>query len=402
MKLLKFKMLFLLIAVLGLTIISCDETTTDPTEENPVITSIVPPNMEATETITITGTDFGAATDDGSVYFGDIQAKGEVGATDSDYKSWSDTKIEVNIPAAVANGPVKIKVYNGATGKFSATVDYYVGTQPKPQPPTGLMATSIDKNTIRIKWTASPSESEADFKGYVLTVTPAPSGGTPNYEITKGLTQYDIAGLLEGTEYTFSLVAKYNAGGLSTAATVVWSPATRFGASLAIKMYETDSKNFGSGLDLYDATTGGPVTKKLSVAAEKAVANLGIYTKGGLFFQSGSEIESGSGNAQATEISADYFDGTNSLDNVFDSQALDAGSFSAKSLNIDDESLFSPAGGVVFIVRTKEPGNTAYTYAKVLIKRTGGKFLQGSGDDEYIELEISYQKTAGVPYARTR
>jgi hypothetical protein len=46
-------------------------------------------------------------------------------------------------------------------------------------------------------------------------------------------------------------------------------------------------------------------------------------------------------------------------------------------------------------------GQTNWNYAKVLVERGSGGFLQGTGNDRYIQMKISYQKTVGVPYAKT-
>ncbi|MPM94065.1 hypothetical protein SDC9_141208 [bioreactor metagenome] len=53
--------------------------------------------------------------------------------------------------------------------------------------------------------------------------------------------------------------------------------------------------------------------------------------------------------------------------------------------------------GVVFFARTGS-GATA-NYAKVVIIKKGNSFLQGTGDNVYVQVYISYQTAAGVPYA---
>ncbi|MFN3270901.1 MAG: hypothetical protein ACK42G_09955, partial [Candidatus Kapaibacteriota bacterium] len=98
-----------------------------------------------------------------------------------------------------------------------------------------------------------------------------------------------------------------------------------------------------------------------------------------------------------TEISEDIFL-TNTLDNVFDSQALNARNFSTNYyIDLADPDY---KNGIVIIVRTKAPGATDWNYAKVLIKPGPNGLLQGTPDNRYIECEISYQKKTGVPYAK--
>ncbi|HOQ49483.1 MAG TPA: hypothetical protein PLV01_06625, partial [Candidatus Kapabacteria bacterium] len=57
--------------------------------------------------------------------------------------------------------------------------------------------------------------------------------------------------------------------------------------------------------------------------------------------------------------------------------------------------------GLAFVVRILRQGQTNYNYAKVLVERGSGGFLQGSGNDRFVKMKISYQKVAGVPYAKT-
>jgi hypothetical protein len=80
---------------------------------------------------------------------------------------------------------------------------------------------------------------------------------------------------------------------------------------------------------------------------------------------------------------------------VFDSQALDAKNFAERSID-----LTQLASSTVLVVRYKYPGENEYHYAKILIKYVNGSFLQGTSPNRYVEFEISYQKVAGVPYAK--
>jgi hypothetical protein len=387
----KFLAAFLLLGLMVFT--ACDETVT-PTDDNPVITSVTPGSGAIGDVVTINGTDFGLATDPGSVYFiqgtTKIQAQGTVGGSGSDYISWTETQIKVKVPVGTPDGAVKIQVYNGATELLSNQVDF-IGTPPSA--PSNAMATSKNNTSVIVKWTPSTDSKVVKHKVYVYQGSGAKGAYSTSTKTEDRLT---ITGLTEGVVYTF-IVKAVNASGVESAedVSVDWSPASRFYETMSTKIYEFDS-DFGSGLDLFDATAGGPVNRK---ATEKSKWNIGIDTRNGkLLFQSGSEITVGSGSAQETHISIDYFDNTTTLDNVFDSKAFTSGTFAARSIELL-ESEFQ-GEGVVFIVRTIEPGQTEYNYAKVLIKKTDGKFLQGTAKDRYIDCVISYQKVAGVPYAR--
>jgi hypothetical protein len=389
----KFLTAFLFLGVMVFT--ACDETTTNPTDNNPVITSVTPGSGAIGDVVTINGTIFGLATDPGSVYFiqgsTKIQAQGTVGGSGSDYLSWTDTQIKVKVPVGTPEGAVKIQVYNGATELLSNQVDFVVGTPPSA--PSNAMATSKNNTSVIVKWTPSTDSKVVRHKVYIYQGSGA-KGAYPT--TTKTEDRMTITGLTEGVVYTF-IVKAVTASGMESIedVSVDWSPASRFYENTSTKIYEFDS-DLGSGLDLYDAAAGGPVNRK---ATEKSKWNIGIDTRNGkLLFQSGSEITVGSTNAQETHISLDYFDNALSLDNVFDSKAFTTGNFAARSIELL-ESEFN-GEGVVFIVRTSEPGQTEYNYAKVLIKKDGGKFLQGTSPNRYIDCIISYQKVAGVPYAR--
>jgi len=89
------------------------------------------------------------------------------------------------------------------------------------------------------------------------------------------------------------------------------------------------------------------------------------------------------------------------LNDVFDNVALSSGqTFAEKSLVLTELEKEDPGKGFVFIARVKNTDAT-YNYAKVYLKLgADGKFLQGTAPNRYIEVEVSYQKISGVPYAK--
>lgn len=266
-----------------------------------------------------------------------------------------------------------------------------------PNAPTKLMATSKDANSILISWTPSTSESNTDFAGYWVTVTP---GLFQSQLISKGQNPFSITNLTEGTVYTITVAAQNSNGDRSTAATVIWSPASRFQGSQALQVYSYNSSK-GSGINLWDASANGP---KVLTVANKAQWDLGFDDQNGMVkFGSASQVSFGSGTPTSiTEVSTEYFP-ANSLDETFDSQAMDT--YAGYSQRLQDMTVFTGDNkGVVLYVRTKDNSSAAWHYAKVLIKRntTNNSFVFGSGNDKYLNLEISYQNGENVPYARPR
>ena len=271
---------------------------------------------------------------------------------------------------------------------------------PKPSPASNLQATSISKDTIHLKYDISTSETNVRFQDYQLTwkedATVDPGGSKI---VLRGTNPIIVGGLVEGKIYLFTLVARYDNDSVSTPITVKWSPASRFTLNNnddIIKVYETAS-GFGSGLQMFSAADGTP---RVRTVANGADWDLGIRTEAG-------KIEVGSatkftynytGTPKPTYIFKDKFL-ANSLNDVFDSRAMNDGTRN----NEYTEQIFdikNDQKSVVFYVRKIESGSL-YTYAKVMAKYVGGSFLQGSSPNRYIEFEISYQKTAGVPYAKT-
>lgn len=286
---------------------------------------------------------------------------------------------------------------------FSACEETTTTTEnPLVSGPDSLKATSINETTVRLRWKLSADESKSYFKDYVLYITP---GAFQPKVLDKGTNTIDVTGLTDGIIYTFELKSRNTDNKESTtSASIKWSPAFRFTTNIndePIRIYETASV-LGSGLQLYEPTSGKPKTLKV---ASGEYWNLGLYSKN-------NEVSIYSANymynnnlynfptapSYITEISEDIFL-TNTLDNVFDSQALSAKNFSTNYyIDLTDPDL---KNGAVFIVRTKATGQTDWNYAKVLLKPSTSGLLQGTADNRYVELVISYQKKAGVPYAKT-
>ena len=264
-----------------------------------------------------------------------------------------------------------------------------------PQPPAALYATSIDSATIALKWDHSPDYTAAEFAGYRVRIY-NPGGITMlDTLLPASWTQVQVTGLQEGTIYTCE-VAGETADTIGPAKQIQWSPASRFvelTTGNPIRMYESASV-FGSGVDLYNPTEGGPVNLKTSSGQDW---DLGLYTRDNKLIIASPTLlkqyypKTLPDSLRATEIAAEVYTNVNSLNDVFDSEALNAKTFAEREIDLTQYS-----GNIVLVVRTVDNH-----YAKVLVKYVNGSFLQGSEPHRYVECEVSYQKEAGVPYART-
>lgn len=270
--------------------------------------------------------------------------------------------------------------------------------EPVPAAPTNLQATSINDSTIALKWDASVDEDDALFEGYVLNITDN-NGGlyAPIYPVKLEVNQVlNIESLHRATEYTFSLTAKFTNDSVSTAAVVKWATADRFTMDYydeSIRVYETASTDYGSGLDLsYEDDDNMPANHSVAMGE---YWDLGIHTSNGLIFGSAAKLGYSTVTPDAvTEICKTVIM-TEELSSVFDTEALSAKTFVEDVISLDDKT-----ASFVIIVRRMDPVTSKYNYAKVLVKNVGGSFLQGTAPNRYVEFEISYQMEPGLPYAK--
>lgn len=275
----------------------------------------------------------------------------------------------------------------------------------KPNAPTNLMALSVNETTIHLKYDISTSETNTLFQDYFLTYNEVGSTSTKTMAVAKGVNPIIVPELSEGKIYEFKLVARYTNGEVSaTAATVKWSPAARFELTVndaPIRVYETAS-SFGSGLQIYYATENGPRARTIANSGDW---DLGIRTEGMVVnFGSATKLNYNySTTPQPTFILTDYFL-ANSLNAVFDSKAMDEGDRNTKYVETTIDLATIPGTlNAIFYVRKYQPGQTRYNYAKIMLIRNpvSGGFLHGDAPNRHILAQISYQRVADVPYAKT-
>lgn len=274
--------------------------------------------------------------------------------------------------------------------------------QPKPSAVTNLMATSINATTVAVKFDASPSETNTLFKNYLLSVYETLSSTPQDFTMNAGTHNFTVNGLTEGKVYYFDVKAQYTNDSVSTSAVIQWSPATRFEKNVndeKIYVYETAS-SFGSGLMMFDPAGGAP---KVRTVANGGDWDLGLDTRDSkIIFGSATQLSYNyTGTPKVTQILTEYFNAA-TLNDVYDSKAMNAGDREAKYDDLAfDFTPVNPTTNTIFYVR-KMDANNKYNYAKVMLIKnpSGAGYLQGNSPNRYVELQISYQKTAGVPYAK--
>lgn len=388
----KISLLFAMIVFSAMFFVSCDEDTLATGDAE--ITSLSNIIGNVGDEITINGSGFGSS--QLATY------KVMVGTVDANVVSWGSSEIKIKVPNVTPSNTATTIQVMAETNSNSVT--FYVGS-PNPVPPTALKATSINDSTVHVTWTPSEDESKGIFAGYELVVTNTTASPVVDktYQVAKDAIPYEITGLTEGDIYSFAIKSKYNADAKNAmslqAATITWSPATRFEETVnavPIRIYGSESQ-FASGLKLFDALENGPSTYMSSSRGDWQFC---LYTRDGLveFGAARASKYSFASETQNSQVAeTEYF--ADNLNEVFLGQALNSLTFSSKGINLNDAKFANQDKGVVLVVRTIDNVGDN-NYAKILIKKIGGKFLQGSGNDVYLECVISYQKVKGIPYAR--
>ncbi len=259
-----------------------------------------------------------------------------------------------------------------------------------PNAPTDLMANSTNETTVTLKWTKPATGQEPT--GYIVTVTESGSTASTNLNVAgANTTTLPVTGLTEGKIYIFSVMAVNDTAKSNPTPQLSWAPAKRFSGTF--KLYTSKSTSQGSGLSFREG--------RVVMLSEASKWEFCFDDKDGrpLVGSPGVSGYTPPGSQEFPIVSMDTAAANwvraNSLDEVFDTRGLDGG---AKSLL--DLSRFTPNSGIVLIMRSRVDGSTV-NYAKVLVKpnTAGGSWVFGSGNDAYIEVEVSYQTVVNVPYA---
>lgn len=270
------------------------------------------------------------------------------------------------------------------------------GPKTAPAAPTGLMAKSDGATAVGLKWT--PSAGTVTPTGYKIVVHE--KGVATSQTIDAGTsTNVSVTGLTEGKIYAFSVYAVNDTAKSAATAELEWAPARR--ATGTFKLYSSQNSTNGSGLSIFDSSS--PAVLKISqgelwdicfddkTAGDPRVGSPGAsrYVDNAYKFPNGKL-------SKTIYISDKQYGSVNSLDDIFETKALAVPADSGEAM-LQLNSV-SGTSGFGFVIGTKNADNSI-NYAKVLVKRTGGTFIQGTGADSYIECDISYQTMKNVPYA---
>lgn len=270
-----------------------------------------------------------------------------------------------------------------------------------PGNPTGLMASTQGPTSVALKWSAVTGATS-----YTVSWKATGSGDSGSTPGVTGTT-YTVTNLTKGQRYTFT-VRGVNADGASTGATIDWAAADRFTSDVngpaTINIYEKSSTK-GSAIDI--SAAGAANVSVVAGSPGKAMLAFYRYNDSLIVGPAYAITEyKTSANNDFTKVDSSTYISTN----AFDVTSLNDW-FSDKSIDEYIQNSGASAGNVIafnfspsetkskgFYMRTGAAGN--YRYARVLIMNNGGKILQGSGSEEFITVQISYQSTPNLPFAK--
>ncbi|HVK37517.1 MAG TPA: fibronectin type III domain-containing protein [Candidatus Kapabacteria bacterium] len=269
-----------------------------------------------------------------------------------------------------------------------------------------LTASSLDASSVSVRWDL-PSGGTAPT-GYRVAWQALVGGASGSLDTD--LESATVSGLAPGV-YTFS-VSSLLGSQVSDPVSIAWAPARRItdlpASGQKIRIYEQASTNH-SALSI-DAEPGGPRTVstspgtpgrgQLAVFIEPVAGGDERIILGPLWAITEYDVSAG---RDLTKVDPEvYISSTTfeafSLDEWYLAAPLDqlilpggnsaAFIFASRGIGISQG----------FVVRTGVAGS--YHYVRVLAKMVAGSLLQGTSPDRFVELELSYQDVANIPFAK--
>lgn len=269
-----------------------------------------------------------------------------------------------------------------------------------PKAVTNLLAVSLSETSVGLRWN---SPVDTALTGYEVSWKSTDGVDSGSVSVAPATDTTENATVAKEKTYTFTVKTKRGTT-LSTGVSVVWAGAQRFSNDAAtpattIRLYEKASSN-GSGLTL-DPGLGGP--RNMSVATPSATVQLGFIV------DANGKVVIGAAYSFPEFKNVDKFDSNtyvstqswvaNSLNDWFITQSLDKyipADGNLRAFTFD--ATVTGTTGQGFVARTGATGN--YHYARIFVNNVGGKLLQGTAPNRYVELTISYQNMPGVPFAK--
>lgn len=266
----------------------------------------------------------------------------------------------------------------------------------KLRPISDLEAYSKSSTEVGLGWIASPDV--ANGGEHHITVKLGSTTVT-TVSIPIGQTSTFISGLTEGLIYTFSIVVDGHSSDYtdSDPVTIRWSPARRITTDLTlptIKVYETTSSSFPSGLIFFNVSTNS--SKTVSIASPGTDSLLiDVYAR----TEASSAVSLRSAHLFSSTWRITRFSSVSrnvsSLDDPV-SQPPDTTTYASSNTSITIDSSAITTSRVYYF-----KGNNG-NYGRILIKRqSNGTLIGGTSPDQFLDVQISYQTVSYNPYSKT-
>lgn len=256
---------------------------------------------------------------------------------------------------------------------------------------TNIWAGQSGAASIQIAWDTVDDATSYDFTVYngATVVQATKSITATGSEVHETFTVPET-----GVEYTFEVVA-VNSVGKSAAKTIKWATAkyyTGVNETNTIKVYASASVDYGSGLELYNASVEEP---KIWKVANSGNWNLGLYTKDNkLYFGSADKLGYTGTFSNAAAITTPLANDYDQLSGLVSSDDLSTYTYTNEYIDLNQYN--TRAKGIVFFAKTKDNH-----YARIIVKKIGGKWLQEeTSSNPYIVVAVSYQHSENLPYAK--
>lgn len=282
--------------------------------------------------------------------------------------------------------------------------------KPKLAPLTNLRAYSAaEVGSVGLRWNSSVDSANAQFLEIQITVK---DGNTvfSLLNVPKTITDTVVRSLVDGTIYTFEVMAKAPTSSSalvsnSDPAVIRWAPARRFTTTSGneIRLYETtagrgDTLN-PSGLSFLDPSTQEP--KRISMSnprADSLLIDIFVQTDNANSVSLQSANNYGGVNARPSLRVTRFSSASQDVASLNDPRVAppDTNSYLAgiTSRGIDASPVTSSR---IYFFRSYS-GN----YGRILVKQDPAtrSLIWGTAPNRFLNLEISYQTRAGVPFAK--
>lgn len=267
--------------------------------------------------------------------------------------------------------------------------------------PTQLRAAS-DSGALLLAWKPSTDAGHPEFDGYQVNITDTRDEHSMSFDAGRD-SSFRAAGLENGALYRISVGSRTRGGAVGDhGAALLWSPAQRFNrdaTSQPIRVYAVTATGYPSAVDILNPD-GRVEALMLNSAAFRERASLYVHTLGigsGLIIRSPElAFDPGPRTRFADWTNSAYVIEASSLNEQLAAAPPDTAAFTATYITLPNGTY--PKGRVYF-GKLLRPGGDIYF--RMLVKRGAtGRMAQGTGDNRYIEIEVSVQSTAGNIFAK--